>query len=150
MFYYEEEESPIKHGEGKKTVLKQYMKDIDLMNQVLKQFEYVNIGDTYKITFEAWDGKKIRCTWIVSINNINKTVYGVKLLAGDILTYQCYTWGTNRHIDIPKDIKVPYKKLKTIIPFDPNEAPLVVNYKYISDEFKDKYFKNPPPVDGIR
>ncbi len=118
------------------TLIESQMKALEYSKFLIKQFEQKKV---YSISLKRFDGGKDER--IVRLETFNGESIRFHILAASGIDHCIWYHLTNGGPDT--DVRDSYKfgVICDVVEFDPELAPLVINFEYISPEFRAKYFK---------
>ena len=131
---------------NKKAALKMANDEIARFEKIKVLINTLESGKTYLITrrYSVYDPKtrkshEVDASIVCKLDKFNKVSIRVKFLATDQPT-----WEVRKAVENDRDCfdRIPYDAILTYKEYDPDpaELPLMINWFYVSPEFKSTYF----------
>ncbi len=129
-------------------VKKHIYSTISSLEKTIDLIETIVPGDVYLVkhrTYVFGGGRRNKeevVSGVLRIEDLKKVSIGVSILAAEKIHYPLNGYvGTNGRLLLGTPaLNIRYNYIESIEVFQCTEAPLVINYAYVSDEFKRLYF----------
>jgi hypothetical protein len=119
-----------------KTLFKNLNKSVQDLNDIITLVQALELNKPYIVTVKGYFNKSIKK--IVVFTGYNKESFKCRVLADEVATLSDIKYQYNGH----RALNINFKYIGDFKEFNEDEAPLIVNWNYVSKEFKEKYFKS--------
>lgn len=115
-----------------KTLFKNLNNQLQVLNHIVTLTQTIELNKPYTVTLLSGLKRVLICT------GYNKESFKCQVLADSGASPAQILWVYNKN----KATNIGYKAILDFKEFKEEDAPLIVNWNYVSPEFKEKYFKS--------
>lgn len=121
-----------------KTLFKNLNNQLQVLNHIVKLTQTIELNKPYTVTLLSGLKRVLICT------GYNKESFKCQVLADSGASPAQILWVYNKNkVTIKnKATNISYKAILDFKEFKEEDAPLIINWNYVSPEFKEKYFKS--------
>jgi len=105
------------------------------LNTIIKLAQTIKLNIPYNVSAMKYH---IKNNLIMIFTGYNLESFKCQVLADEFASPSKILWEYNKH----KNTNINFKSITDFKEFKEEDAPLIVNWNYVSPEFKEKYFKS--------
>lgn len=119
---------------NKEHVLNKIQEHVQELNKTYHTLEQAEIGQVFKMSRGIFihDQGRVVVEYVVKLLKYHQATIRFKILASSLELKRSNKWDSD-------ELSLKFNELGTLEPFDRSQAPLIINYEYVSEQFKKEY-----------